>query len=68
MSHEIGDHSTLAGARALCEFLTDFWAARGYHFKGQPRMLLRAFSDEGRPTRYYVIKSNMVNGYPQARL
>ena len=69
MNRAVGDAGTLGGARKLIRYLTEYWANRGYYFKGSARMLSNVIDEDGNLiARYYVIKSNMLNGYPQERL
>jgi len=62
---DVPDHSTLAGARALCQRLDAVWRAAGWTNQRFWCKAGGAFS-EGDASRVTAIRSNLVDGMPHA--
>lgn len=65
MSHVKGNTLTMDGADRLAQAIEKYWLDRGY----EPRVFVtwNDLVEHGRASSLYAVRSNMINGRPEAR-
>lgn len=65
MSSERANCLTMEGADRIAQKIEEYWVARGF----EPRMIITTTSvrEHSKEPTIYMVRSNMVNGYPPAR-